>query len=395
MRVLIIDDGFTGWAGHNAGYNLSLCAELSRRSIEHLLFCHETAKEVGGRSSHLRPVFRRFAATVSWRSPYLFRWINRVIGVLAANLGHLLDLLGRVGPDVRDGDLVLVTFQTYRTTLAYGFWALWLSLRQVRVSIVFVLHNLPHPYLGQEITLLRWLAWRQRILLAAHSEPVADCCGQAARMECHVLPLPFPGAGEAEPSIIPSSGGAVTFAYLGLASLGKGLDLVVEAIHLLSDLLDKGIIRLVIQCHVHRHNPDLEELRRRLEKLAVEKTGILVITRALSGEEYNREINAADVVLVPHRARSYREALSGIFADALARGKPVIVSEATHMAKLLDSHGAGLVFRDGDIAAFTGAIREMAARISEMKAKSIAAKSAWRNFHNPTRYVSDLLNMVA
>ena len=46
MKVSIIDDAFTGWTGHNAGYNFSICDELSRRSVKYQVFAHESAREL-------------------------------------------------------------------------------------------------------------------------------------------------------------------------------------------------------------------------------------------------------------------------------------------------------------------------------------------------------------
>jgi len=391
MRVLIIDDGFTGWAGHNAGYNLSLCDELSRRSIAHQLFCHQSAATLSGLPPDVKPVFKQFAATVSFQSKYLFRWLNRVVRVLAANAGHFSDLLSRVSPEVCDGDIVLVAIQSYRTSLAYGLWLLWLSMKRIRVTVVFVVHNVPHKYFGHEMACLRFLAGRQRIILAAHADPVAEHCCRATGQKCHLLPLPFASAMGDLPVAREIKDAVISFAYLGVAGLTKGLDLLVKAVDEQEDLLRAGAIRFIIQCNVHMPNAEVENLRSRLNEQATRMAGIRLVTRSLVPDEYYREIDTSDVVIIPHRAEYYRCALSGIFADALARGKPVIVSDGTYMAKVLRQYGAGLLFPEGDARGLSDAIRVAVLRIGELREKAFSAKKAWRDIHNPGRYVDALL----
>jgi glycosyltransferase involved in cell wall biosynthesis len=394
MRVLILDDAFIGWAGHNAGYNLSLCDELSRRSIAHQLFCQQDVTMLGDLRPDVKSVFKRSALAVSFQSKYLPLWLNRVVRVLAANAGHFSDLLSKVSPEVCDGDIVLVAIQSYRTSLAYGLWLLWLSMKRIRVTVVFIVHNVPHKYFGHEMACLRFLAWRQQIILAAHADPVAEHCCRATGHKCHLMPLPFAGGVDDLPANGRAIGDAgISFAYLGVAGLTKGVDLLVKAVDEQADLLRTGVIRFIIQiqCNVHMPNAEVENLRSRLSEQAARMAGIRLVTRSLVPDEYYREIDMSDVVIIPHRAEYYRCALSGIFADALARGKPVIVSDGTYMAKVLRQHGAGLLFPEGDAHGLSDAIRVAVLRIGELREKAFSARKAWRDIHNPGRYIDALL----
>jgi glycosyltransferase involved in cell wall biosynthesis len=122
--------------------------------------------------------------------------------------------------------------------------------------------------------------------------------------------------------------------------------------------------------------------------------GVRVVA-GLSAEEYDAEIANADIVLVPNRCEYYRHALSGVFTDALALGKPVIVAEGTYMAKELGRHGSGATFRSGSATALAETMRQTARRLGELRHKAAQGRVAWLEIHNPKTYVDTLLQFGA
>ena len=76
--------------------------------------------------------------------------------------------------------------------------------------------------------------------------------------------------------------------------------------------------------------------RARLEAAAADRR-VRLIPHALGSEEYRRLLFAADVVVIPYDRDHYYARSSGVFAEALAAGKPVVVPAGTWMAAELSS----------------------------------------------------------
>jgi glycosyltransferase involved in cell wall biosynthesis len=81
----------------------------------------------------------------------------------------------------------------------------------------------------------------------------------------------------------------------------------------------------------------------------------------------------------------YRSRTSGIFVEALAAGKPVIVTDDTWMSDQLQRYGAGLTFRDQDANGLAGRVRELTANYEHFRAAAERSSRQWAGIHNPER----------
>jgi glycosyltransferase involved in cell wall biosynthesis len=387
--VLLIDDGLKDWSGHNAAYALSVVEELCRRGTGCELFanCRMSKLPIDGFPVHL--TFQNFAAGMFFESRVLPRALNRLARVASANWSHLRDLFSKVTPYVRKGDLLLVLIASSRTTVAYALWLRWLAMTRRSIAVVFIVHNRPEALFKWEARFLETVGAGHRLYWASHTEPVQKMCAEAVGSRSFLLPLPFGATGTVK-SLRSPSGSGVIFSYLGVAGLPKGLDILVDAIDSVTDLLRDGRLKLIVQCNIHLANNRLEELKKRLKALARDIPGIEVIEKALTDAEYRERMSDTDVVLIPHRRQFYQYALSGIFTEALAMGKPVVATSDTYMAKELLRSGAGVCFEDGDPLALAQAMRSVVDNIEALSNRASAAQNAWRAIHNADRYVTDL-----
>jgi glycosyltransferase involved in cell wall biosynthesis len=294
---------------------------------------------------------------------------------------------------VRAGDVILVLIASSRTTLAYAAWLLWLSIIGRRVKIVFIVHDKPLKSFRWDARLLEKAGWGHRVVWAAHTDHGRKACAELTGYESFLLPLPF----GAKPAVQSSRGAedtGVVFSYLGVALIPKGLDILVRAIEGVADLLKSGKIRLVVQCNIHRADPLLQRLLRDLGVIARRLPGIEVIAGSLTPAEYQQKMSDSDLVLIPHRSRFYKFVLSGIFTEALAMGKPVVVASDTYMAEELERYGAGVCFEDGDPVALAQAMRTAMSDIRNLRLRALEAQSAWQAIHNAERYVTELSAIV-
>jgi len=394
VKVSIIDDSFTGWTGHNAGYNFSICDELSRRSIDYQVFAHQSVREFQSSYPNVLPTFKQNTHTASFRSRFLPNWVNRILKLAVVNYRHFIDLITKVSSSVNDRDIILIAVESRYTSFAYGLWLFILFLRKVRVTAVFVVHNVPSNILKWEMRFLRILAVGHHVVLTAHTQAIAGLCEEATGQRCYLLPLPFKNnQREPEKKREPLPSGSVSFTYLGVASFAKGFDIVVEAIGGIEDMLESGEIELAIQSNAYQESEETNKLQEALISQTRKTPAIDVMKGPLSAEQYYLEMERADVILIPNRGEFYEHALSGVFTESLARGKPVIVSEDTYMAKELKQHGGGMTFLSGSATALAGAIRAATAGIAELREKALTARIAWLDRHNPERYVDALLEI--
>jgi glycosyltransferase involved in cell wall biosynthesis len=97
------------------------------------------------------------------------------------------------------------------------------------------------------------------------------------------------------------------------------------------------------------------------------------------------------VVVVPYDASGYREPTSGVFAEALAMGKPVVVTSGTWMAHELRRSGGGMEFADGDAADLAAKVVEVVKGYEGYARRAQDFSPEWRRFHSSHRLAELLL----
>ncbi|GAA4708980.1 glycosyltransferase [Pedococcus ginsenosidimutans] len=127
----------------------------------------------------------------------------------------------------------------------------------------------------------------------------------------------------------------------GLLGAGKGIEWGVEALDQLRDLSPR--YRVVGRTHPKVLEHEGERYRDALVERA-RRTGVEDLlefdARYLPPDDLRREVDAADVVLLPYD--STEQVTSGVLVEALAAGKPVVSTRFPHAVEVLGS-GAGLL----------------------------------------------------
>ena len=124
----------------------------------------------------------------------------------------------------------------------------------------------------------------------------------------------------------------ITITYMGHARTQKGYKHLPEIIgKLQADRVTNGKIRFLIQSHINSAElPELEPVRDLLESLGPEVS----LTHELqTNEEYWRMLGDSDIMLLPYSPERYFAQTSGICAEALAGGIPVVVPGGTWLAR--------------------------------------------------------------
>ena len=314
--------------------------------------------------------------------------------VFFANTSHLLDLLRKITSCVDDKDLLLIGDFSPRTSIAYSIWLFILALHHKNLSVVVLVHGAPlYRYYYWELLLFKTLACSHRLTLAALNQAIADVCSKHTSLKCMAFPTPQTSHAPNFRGPQNSSGSEVALAFLGVAIIEKGFDVLIDEISLLKDMLNEKQITLTIQCNIISGSPILDKARDKLLSLANSVIGLKVIEGALSSEQFHDALCSADILIFPYQPEIYKYIQSGVFTQALTLGKIVIVTEDTFIASELERYGSGIAYRYGVPGALTEAIKIAVNNIGTMKEKAQRTKDLYYQIHNPKRYVDLLLEL--
>jgi glycosyltransferase involved in cell wall biosynthesis len=129
---------------------------------------------------------------------------------------------------------------------------------------------------------------------------------------------------------------AVRVAYVGDARVEKGYPhlpgMLREVWH---DLLETGQARFVFQSNCRAARGEKRSRAARDELASWRTPQVQLLSEPLSSAGYQRLVLDADVILLPYEQNEYDARSSGILAEALCAGKPVVVPEGTWMAAQL------------------------------------------------------------
>ena len=168
----------------------------------------------------------------------------------------------------------------------------------------------------------------------------------------------------------------------GLIGPGKGIEWGVQAFAQLRDLVPQPRYRVLGQTHPKVLANDGDAYRDRLlATVAALDLGdnVTIDGRYLDTDGLARNILAADIVLLPYDTRV--QVTSGVLAEAVAAGKPVVATAFPHAKEML-STGAGIVVPHEDPAAIAAALRTIltdpaaAARMARI-ARRVGRETTW------------------
>jgi glycosyltransferase involved in cell wall biosynthesis len=200
-----------------------------------------------------------------------------------------------------------------------------------------------------------------------------------------VLPIPFRhDVLDSVPAQAPHP--ARTLVYLGGAREEKGFQYLPVLAQELKEELSAGTLRILAQAYPSEDSVIAEAIRDLKSVLGVE-----LIERSLTPEEYYSALVNSDVVFAYYSPTHYRSRSSGVFVEALAAGKPVIVSAGSWMESVLPP-GAGVVAKSPED--LPGKVRQLLADYDTFEIEASKAREQVRSKHSPRELVRILLSTV-
>jgi len=109
---------------------------------------------------------------------------------------------------------------------------------------------------------------------------------------------------------------------------------------------------------------------------------------------YRRTLSEADLILLPYAVEAYRERTSGIFVEAVAAGKPVVVPAGTWMAGELARHDLRELIVDWAAADLPAQLIRLAGD-AKVRAKLAVMRTAYLREHGVEAYAAALRAVYA
>jgi glycosyltransferase involved in cell wall biosynthesis len=96
---------------------------------------------------------------------------------------------------------------------------------------------------------------------------------------------------------------------------------------------------------------------------------VQVIGRYFQGDEYERQLAATDVMVLPYRS-PYRLRVSRVVIEAMIHGMPVVATRGTTLFEQAEEHGVVWGCEEGSAESLARAILELAEDFEMMRASS-------------------------
>jgi len=134
---------------------------------------------------------------------------------------------------------------------------------------------------------------------------------------------------------------------------------------------------------------------KKLAQIAAEPE-VIVISKPMTLPEYNIALNSADIGLFPYEIVPYRKRSSGVFAEAVAYGKPVIATRGTWMAEQIAAgHAAGTIIDDLEPDSIARAIAHCVADLESLRRSAQTLSIEWRNKGGISAFVDLMEQQIA
>ncbi len=241
---------------------------------------------------------------------------------------------------------------------------------------------------------LHALAGAGRLVFTAVEPRLAQLVSQAGDVECRPAPLHKFYPAEADLSAlepIERAPGAVSIGALGPDHTSeKGWAHLPEVIARVCAARQEAAFYVQV-----RSDDDARAMAEALQGYGGDVRTTIKIG-PLSTADYFRRMLACDLVVQPYDDRIYALMPSGIFADAVICGTPVVAPSATWISDRLDEgRGAGVTF---DALAGAGVAERIAEatvraidRLPELKRRAAGQGAAWRAAHSLEAFVDHVL----
>lgn len=383
--VCIVNHSLKNFVGHHFEYIRALIPALNSRQMPTVILANRQALPEFENVFGLERVFRR--SHYDW--PCRIWKVGFIVNLWILNRSYYHDLEKSLRGRVKADWLVLGLNVNHLELFGLAWW-----LRKIPSELRPQIRILPdawyyfHPSSRNAAFVariaLRYLERFPSVRLVTENEGLVEAYSCLSRVPVDLIP--FPQTELASGATTVTTSGRARVVFLGGARSEKGFPLLAEAT---MDLANLGV-ELAVQCNLDPGDTDAAKALARLGQQ--ESPYVRLFTEPLTSVAYSELLASADIVLLPYRKEDYRLKPSGILVEALAAGKPVVVTAGTWLAEQVIKSKTGVIFEDGSVSGLIQAIREIVSSLDQYRQRAIEYRIEWLRFHNADRFVEKLLS---
>lgn len=397
--LCVVDPNLRDRLGHHFEYDYSLLEPVLRRGYEFLVLGH---RQVEKAIASAMPVEGVFPHDIWERFPGLARipgGVGHKLDILLSNLRFFRVLCSRLPSRTVTADWVVFGHMiTLHQLLGWAWWFRSLSPRNLPRLVLLFRYSAEwfanSRFAAHAFRLLEGAHAPDRVCLGSDSERLAREYARFTRLPFQVFPIPHTthqvGPGEFASQSLARR--PMCLVSVGNARDEKGFLEILQAIVQLHNSGQLQRFKFILQSNdLYAPNTATEILSTIAEIKKLKLDNVRFIDEVLSTEAYYGLLREADVVLLPYWRSIYASRTSGIFVEALAAGRTVIVTEDTWMSDQLRDYGSGAVCRDHDPHDLVRAVLNIEARFPEYSERARLTRDAWLERHNPEALIEGLL----
>jgi glycosyltransferase involved in cell wall biosynthesis len=377
--LLILDPSLQSFNGHFLTYDKAI-ADQSEKFGQHCIVLGAQAVETKVMSSlHVVPCFRY--------------GLEDNLSQQVLKQAFLDDLLRTTNEMEIEPQSVIFLHTTTHSQIEPAVRALGAPNLQGCVLIIMLRYSIaPNPnypnaetvdqYRGA-LAAIRTLGRADRVRLVTDSHLLSDEYRTVTDLPIEILPIPH-----VEPASVKDHVRSIPrLVYLGNARSTKGFQYLPYLVSQIRDSLIAGEWIAEFQANV-LFRRDMESVT---ALCALREEPVTLWEDELSMEQYAALLDRAGLVVLPYQTLYYHSQSSGVFAEAIGRGKPVVVPRGTWMASQLADSGAVTLFAPGDRVDFAEAVKKAMQNLDRLTACAEKAMPGWVAKHNVTTFVERLL----
>lgn len=400
-QLVIADEGLRSTLGHFYEYDRAVKALAeSSTDVEVVVLGHVRMERDIQSELNALPVFRYTNWDGIYDHPDLLR---RYLGVFRHNFRMLADLGSYVRSTAKI-DLMFAPAVVLHHLL--GFYLFTLRYYKRCDQVVLMLRNSIAVYDETLIPKFRGTAvfwkvmlWLYRPLVAAgkvrfvtDSDQLATELRLLSGIDATVIPHPSLVARK-EDSVARETKAADSLrVYLpGPARYEKGADLLLEAVSQLREARSPFKVTFVLQWENDFEKPDGTMCSLESAETEASLQRFEIIRTPLSSDEYQQELCAADLIVLPYRPAAYFARISGVAVEALLLGKPVVFTRDTWVARLMDQFETG-VSCDAEVSSFVDSLTVALENLEDLTHRAEAQKKSAAAAFSTEKFLDGLLS---
>jgi glycosyltransferase involved in cell wall biosynthesis len=369
MNVIGIHHRLGGYSSHHFNEAHGFMRELDRRGSEYKLLVNVQAPP---------PIVAELKAHAVLEDPtFRLEWS------FEERSRRFREMLHRyVDRPLKAGDCVLLTISTQLEAHALTRWLQELPRRKKPwIFIVFISdrwNRSGRDEYQRQIAEFRTLEAAissltpedaNRMIFCTLTDLLAEELGKLLGTRVNVVPIPLPYR---EPLQRSAPNSRPRVAILGGTRREKGSYLIPEIVRACRSQVQ---VEFLVQL---TNNTLTREEVEALGRIA-EEPEVTIIREAMTPADYENALLSSDIALFPYEVIPYRKRISGVFAEAVALGKPVVVTAGTWMAEQIEAgRAAGIVADDLVPESIARAIARCVADLEPLQQSAITASAEWR-----------------